>query len=422
MKKHMLFRFSLYGFLKNQQYFEPFLVLAFMDKGLSFFTIGLLIAWRELMINVLEIPSGAIADLFGRRQAMVLAFTGYIISFLTFALAEHLPLLFMAMTLFAVGDSFRSGTHKSLIFNWLRLNNREQDRLRIYGFTRSWSKFGSAVSVLFAGIFVYTTQSYTMIFYLSALPYLANIVNLLSYPEEIDPLPARRRSPRQVWQHIRAVFVEAFTRKPLRTLLLEAMGYEGTFRATKDYLQPVLKTSALSLAALSPALASLNEVQQSAILVGAVYFLLNILSAFGSRNAWRLSESSGGEEKAATWLWSITLPIYALIAVAAYLQWYLPVILAFSLLFILQNFWRPLLVSRIDSFGKAEHGATLLSVESQLRRIGTMIMAPAIGYAVDLVHGQGQGGSVWPVGLFGAVIVLSFIIYRSPARPANGEN
>jgi hypothetical protein len=31
----MLFRFSLYGFLKNQQYYDPFLILAFLDKGLS---------------------------------------------------------------------------------------------------------------------------------------------------------------------------------------------------------------------------------------------------------------------------------------------------------------------------------------------------------------------------------------------------
>ena len=30
----MLFRFSLYGFLKNQRYFEPFLVLVFLEKGL----------------------------------------------------------------------------------------------------------------------------------------------------------------------------------------------------------------------------------------------------------------------------------------------------------------------------------------------------------------------------------------------------
>ena len=62
----MIVRFSLYGFLKNQRYFEPFLLLALIQMGLSFFDIGLLIAFRELATNVMEIPSGAIADLYGQ--------------------------------------------------------------------------------------------------------------------------------------------------------------------------------------------------------------------------------------------------------------------------------------------------------------------------------------------------------------------
>jgi hypothetical protein len=67
----MLFRFSLYGFLKNQRYFEPFLVLALLEKGLGFFEIGLLIGFRELTVNLLEIPSGAVADVWGRRRSMI---------------------------------------------------------------------------------------------------------------------------------------------------------------------------------------------------------------------------------------------------------------------------------------------------------------------------------------------------------------
>ena len=66
MSKKMLARFSLYGFLKNQKYYEPFLILALRDKGLSFFLIGLLIGFRQIWVNLLEIPSGTIADTFGR--------------------------------------------------------------------------------------------------------------------------------------------------------------------------------------------------------------------------------------------------------------------------------------------------------------------------------------------------------------------
>jgi MFS family permease len=77
----MLFRFSLYGFLKNQQYYEPFIILAFLEKGLSFSLIGILIGFRELAKILLEIPSGAAADLYGRRRSMIISFSAYIVSF-----------------------------------------------------------------------------------------------------------------------------------------------------------------------------------------------------------------------------------------------------------------------------------------------------------------------------------------------------
>ena len=76
-EKTMLWRFSLYGLLKNQIYYDPFLILALRDKGLSFFMIGLLIGFRQVWVNILEIPSGLIADMYGRRRAMILSFVAY---------------------------------------------------------------------------------------------------------------------------------------------------------------------------------------------------------------------------------------------------------------------------------------------------------------------------------------------------------
>ena len=76
----MLYRFCLYGFLKNQQYYDPFLVLAFLQKGLSFGAIGVLIGFRAVCVNLLEIPAGAMADILGRRRSMIASFLAYIAS------------------------------------------------------------------------------------------------------------------------------------------------------------------------------------------------------------------------------------------------------------------------------------------------------------------------------------------------------
>jgi len=140
----MLRRFSLYGFLKNQQYYDYFLLLAFRQMGLSFFLIGVLIAFREIMINIMEIPTGAIADLTGRRKCMIFSFIAYIISFATFGLsgmaamegklAQNILMLFLflAMFFFAIGDAFRTGTHKAMIFMWLHIQGRTDQDLRVH--------------------------------------------------------------------------------------------------------------------------------------------------------------------------------------------------------------------------------------------------------------------------------------------------
>ena len=102
----MIKRFSLYGFLKNQRYFEPFIILYFLQQGLSFTQIGFLIAFRELAINIMEVPSGAIADLFGRRRSMILSFLSYIIAFSIFGLCKDYWHFYIAMFFFAIGEAF----------------------------------------------------------------------------------------------------------------------------------------------------------------------------------------------------------------------------------------------------------------------------------------------------------------------------
>ena len=62
-------KFCAYGFLKNLRFFDAFLLLFFLENGISFSQIGILYAVREITINVLEIPSGIVADTYGRKNS-----------------------------------------------------------------------------------------------------------------------------------------------------------------------------------------------------------------------------------------------------------------------------------------------------------------------------------------------------------------
>ena len=419
----MIFRFSLYGFLRNQRYFEPFLILAFLQVGLSFFEIGLLIAFRELCVNVLEIPSGAIADLYGRRRSLMLSFGAYVVGFLTFGFTDQFAFFFAAMFFLAVGDAFRTGTHKAMIFTWLRLQGRSDERTKVYGYTRSWSKIGAAVSALIAAAFVLATDSYTLVFFLAAVPYIANIVNFLGYPAELEGEPELRPGPRQVLVHMRGSLRAAFGAGGLRRLVLESMGFEGVFHAVKDYLQPILVAASVGAASGIALSDDLSEVQQSALLIGPVYFVLHMLSSAASRNAHRVAAAAGSEDGAARWMWGTAAVLFAVILAAGLVDVPAVLILAFIALSALQDLWRPVLIARFDEHSNEAQGATVLSIESQARRFATMILAPLMGLAVDAAQSGGSVGPFWPLGAVGLVAAILFLLTaaRRPSTVAARE-
>ncbi|MBW2344692.1 MAG: hypothetical protein JRF53_11880 [Deltaproteobacteria bacterium] len=397
--------------------------------GLSYFMIGVLIAFREIMVNIMEIPSGAIADLRGRRRSMIFSFVAYIISFATFGLtgtaamegrlAQHtlLPLLFLAMFFFAIGDAFRTGTHKAMIFMWLYIHGRSDERTRVYGYTRSWSKIGSAVSVVLACFFVFATSNFIYVFFFAIIPYLLNIINFLGYPKELDGKIAEDLSIGKMARHLKETLVVSVKQASLRRLILESMGFEGFFKAFKDYLQPILKAAAIPLTALLFSGIQLSDEQKSVVLIGPVFFVLFGLSALASRNAYRLVKSPGREDRTARMLWGWSVVIFLVLLPAMYYGIHWIMITGFVVLYVIQNLWRPVLISRFDAHSDKDKGATILSIESQAKSSSTMVIAPVLGLALDLARNHDIGVSqFWPVAVLGLMIALGFFLTAKRVR------
>ncbi|MCA9174979.1 MAG: MFS transporter [Planctomycetales bacterium] len=397
----MIFRFCLYGLLKNQRYFAPFWVLAFLDKGLSFATIGSLIGVREISVTLLEVPTGAIADTLGRRWAMICSHLAYVAAFFTFAFADNLAALFAGMFAFAVGEAFRTGTHKAIIFTWLKSQGRESEKTEIYGRTRSWSQIGSALSTVIAASLVFALQDYTAIFWLSAIPASLNVVNFLGYPKELDG--ASRESARlgSVFATIWQATLSCFRSKQLSRPIAESMGFEGVYTASKDYLQPIIQQMVLAM----PILAAWDATRRTSMLVAIIYTSLYVLSSVASRRAGRIAERLGGNVAAARTLWRWFGIAYFVLLVGTLAGWHIMAVSSFVLLAVLQNIWRPILVSRVADHADEAALATVLSVESQAKSLGAAIAAPIIGLAVDLASPHYQFVPIAGLGILVAVMM-----------------
>ena len=401
IKDLQYYKFCAYGFLKNLRLFEPFLVLFFLDSGLSFLQIGFLYSAREIARNILEIPAGILADSLGRKRTMMTSFVMYIVSFVVFYFSGTYFIFFIAMILYALGDAFRTGTHKAMIFDYLKLNNRSDQKVHYYGHTRSWSQIGSAISSLLAGGFIFYTGNYRFIFLFSIVPYVLDLILISSYPKALDGISQEfdKRKIKENFKRVFLDFINSFKKMKVLRAVANLSVHTGYYRALKDYLQPVLQTLALSL----PLFLAYNDEQRTALVVAVVYFVIYMLTSFSSRNAGRFAQQFQFLAKPLNITLFVGLVFGLLSGLMFENQWIILSSVFFIGIYLIENLRKPIGISYVADAVNKDILATTLSAESQAHTLVAAILAPIFGFVADSF---GLGYSL--------IVISAFIIFLYP--------
>lgn len=145
--------FHVYRLLSTSYLFLPVLITFFVGRGLDFTHIALLNTVYALTAIAFEVPTGALADRFGRCRAMMLGSLlmaiGCVVDyngrdFWTFALGEGLLALGMTLT---------SGADSAYLYDLLLAHGREHEYRRHEG-SATAAKLLGAAAALVAGGFV----------------------------------------------------------------------------------------------------------------------------------------------------------------------------------------------------------------------------------------------------------------------------
>lgn len=108
-------------------------------------------------------PSGIIADHFGKKNELLLCFIFYMISFCFYtAGSQSFPVLVLASSFYGLGEAFRSGTHKAMIMVWLDKQRLSGYKTYIYSRTRSFSNLGSAVNAVLSVAIILLLDNYQL--------------------------------------------------------------------------------------------------------------------------------------------------------------------------------------------------------------------------------------------------------------------
>ncbi|TAJ11966.1 MFS transporter [Marinilabiliaceae bacterium JC017] len=402
-KDTQYYKFCAYGFLKNLRFFDPFLILFFLDKGMSYFQIGTLYAIREITVNLFEIPSGFMADVLGRKRVMVVSFVSYIFSFFLFYALSGFGWFVLAFLFYGFGDAFRTGTHKAMILSYLKRHGMEADKALYYGHTRSCSQRGSAVSALLSAAIVFYTGNYNMIFLASSIPYMLDLGLLLSYPsylngDERNSMKKTVFSWSSHWQLVKSTFSQMQTFR----IIANTSVYTGYYKAVKDYIQPLIVSFAL---VVPLGLIEDNE-KRTALIVGLVYSLIFLVNSVASRRSSKVGSWLGSLDNALNVLLVLGFMLGIMAGVLHWFEINLGAIVVFGGIMVVQNLRRPLGVSYISEKFDDKIMATALSADSQSETLVAVIIAPLLGFLAD------SFGAGLAVGAVSSLLLLIFIVLK----------
>ncbi len=158
-----------YAFLMDLSLTAPIWVLYLRDaRGLSLAQITLLEVPLFLVIVLAEVPTGAVADRYGRRFSLVLASAILALSVLVYGHASSYPILLISNLTWGLAFTFRSGADTALLYDSLKQAGREDAFPRING--RLWALRSAAMLTgLLLGAPIAAATSYTAAITLSAL-------------------------------------------------------------------------------------------------------------------------------------------------------------------------------------------------------------------------------------------------------------
>lgn len=378
VKNRQYFKFCAYGFLKNLRFFDAFFILFLVDKGMSYTQIGTLYAAREITINIFEIPSGIIADTYGRKNALVGSFLIFILSFLIFYFSGSFVLFLIAFILFGIGDAFRSGTHKGMIMDYLKLNHWEDQKINYYGHTRSWSQKGSALSALMAGVIVYYDGTYQNVFLYSIIPYLINFFMILSYPNQLNHSveDKNKKNLIVIWITFKSFFKIINQLNVFKIITTSAL-HTAYIKSVKDYIQPLM----VNVALLIPVMMNVEIKQKNGIIIGIIYFFIYLLTSKASK----LSAGVAARNKKNISFITLLLGFISGIICGIFYSYELWVIslIAFIAIYIIENIRKPILTGFIADNVPNEILTSVISAQSFLRTMITASLAFVFGVMAD---------------------------------------
>lgn len=334
----------------------PIIVLFYEKQGLGLQDVFILKSVYSVAAVALEIPSGYLADVWGRRKCLILGCILFFGGYVCYSFTSTFEAFLIAEVLLGIGQTLVNGADSALLYDTTAHYNKETLYLRYEGRITMIGNFAEAVAGIFGGLLA--AYSLRLPFYAQALVAFSGIPAAFALKEF-----ARKGNVQSPLAEIgRIVRYSLVTNKALCYNIMFS-GIIGAATLTMAwFVQPVLM-----------------YLKTPTSYYGIIWTVLNLTVGVAALYSDRIDKRLG-MHKMNTLILLVIVGGYA--ALAFHLTYFGLVILA--VFYIFRGFATPILKGYINQMTFSEMRATVLSIRNFVIRLMFAAIAPFIGWLNDM--------------------------------------
>ena len=329
----------------------PIIVLFFESKGLSLTQIMILQGTYSLFVALFEIPSGFFADIYGRKNSLVIGSIFLFLGYVIFSFFSGFNEFLFAEILLGIGGSLISGADSAILYDTLLEIEEEDKYTKIEGRTYAIGNFSEGIAGVLGGFLAMTSINMPV--------YIQTIVMFLSIPIAMTLV-----EPKSSYK-----LAKSFS--SIITVVKDTFIYQRKLRWYIVY------SSSMGIATLSIAWfvqPFLMEIDTPIIYYGIIWAFLNFTAGITSYYSYLFNNHN-------LLIYISLIMITSLILLGINVSYF--GLIFIILIYLLRGVITPKLRNLINMNSTSERRATVLSLRSFVIRISFAVIAPILGYISD---------------------------------------
>jgi len=352
----------LFTFISNLDLTRGIWMIYLASKGMSLISLGILETIFHITSFSMEVPTGAVADIYGRRVSRILGRTLSVVATIMLLLSNHFWGYAIAFVITALSYNMESGAGEALVYDSLKHLGQEKCFMKIRGKNEMFLQTGSVCAYLLGGYLA--TVSYNLTYVITILIGGLAVLQSLTFTEP----PIISEEPEDQEGFFNQLKASVTLLRGNRRLIFLILFSNFIFSFTTTiffYLQNYMKNDGYS-----------------EFWIGGVYALSAILAALMAPNVHNIEKVI--QERGILIIMPIILSIstWGIALYKYHFVFYFPIVVAESMIFVAFGDY-------INRLIPSDKRATLLSMSSMVFSLYMIVLFPIVGFLGETISLRG---------------------------------